>query len=51
MSNIPRFGWALGRPERLRAVLARPARSSGGGGRGRVLRDLDDDRGLCGVWG
>ena len=44
-------GWALGRPESLRAVLARLARSGTGGGRGRTLRDLDDDWGLCGVWG
>jgi len=43
-------GWALGRPESLRAVLARLARSHAGGGRGRMLRDLDDDWGLCGVW-
>jgi hypothetical protein len=44
-------GWALGRPESLRAVLARLARSGAGGGRGRILRDLDDEWGLCGVWG
>ncbi len=43
-------GWALGRPESLAGVLARLGRGSGRG-RGRRLRDLGDDLGLCGVWG
>jgi hypothetical protein len=49
--NALNHGWALGRPESLRAALARLARTPGGGGRSRALRDLDDDWGLCGVWG
>lgn len=43
-------GWALGRPESLASVLSRLARPSGRG-RTRRLRELDDDLGLCGVWG
>lgn len=43
-------GWALGRPESLAGVLAGLARS-GGRGRSRRLRDLEDELGLCGVWG
>jgi hypothetical protein len=45
-----RSGWALGRPESLASVLAKLARGDGRG-RGRKLRELDDDLGLCGVWG
>lgn len=43
-------GWSLGRPESLAEALARLGRSSGRG-RSRRLRELDDDFGLCGVWG
>ncbi|MBA2480789.1 MAG: hypothetical protein H0V44_09010 [Planctomycetes bacterium] len=43
-------GWALGRPESLGAVLQRLARDHGRG-RIRRLRELDDELGLCGVWG
>lgn len=43
-------GWALGRPESLAAPLARLGRS-GGRGRSRQLRHLEDALGLCGVWG
>jgi hypothetical protein len=43
-------GWALGRPESLTAVLAHLGRA-GGRGRSRKLRELDDELGLCGVWG
>jgi hypothetical protein len=43
-------GWALGRAESLTGVLARLGRG-GGRGRGRRLRDLGDELGLCGVWG
>lgn len=42
--------WALGRPESLSETLARLGRS-GGRGRSRRLRELDDEWGLCGVWG
>ncbi|MBA3709502.1 MAG: hypothetical protein H0W83_11870 [Planctomycetes bacterium] len=45
-----RSGWALGRPESLGGVLQRLARVNGRG-RSRRLRELDDDLGLCGVWG
>ncbi len=45
-----RSGWALGRPESLASVLTRLTRG-GGRGRGRKLRELDDELGLCGVWG
>ncbi|MBA3684826.1 MAG: hypothetical protein H0W72_06245 [Planctomycetes bacterium] len=45
-----RQGWALGRPESLIAVLQRIGRGAGRG-RSRSLRHLDDDLGLCGVWG
>jgi len=43
-------GWALGRPESLGGVISHLARASGRG-RVRQVRDLDDDLGLCGVWG
>lgn len=43
-------GWALGRPESLSDILSRIGRS-GGRGRSRQLRELDDRLGLCGVWG
>jgi hypothetical protein len=43
-------GWSLGRPESLTEPLARLGRSQGRG-RSRQLRELDDDFGLCGVWG
>ncbi len=43
-------GWALGRPESLSDLLSRIGRS-GGRGRSRQLRELDDRLGLCGVWG
>jgi len=43
-------GWALGRPESLTGPLARLGRGPGRG-RSRSLRHLDDDLGLCGVWG
>lgn len=43
-------GWALGRPESLTGLLSRIGRS-GGRGRSRQLRELDDQLGLCGVWG
>jgi hypothetical protein len=43
-------GWALGRPESLSGLLSRIGRS-GGRGRSRQLRELDDRLGLCGVWG
>jgi hypothetical protein len=43
-------GWALGRPDSLSETIARLGRSSGRG-RSRKLRDLDDQLGLCGVWG
>lgn len=42
--------WALGRPESLSEAMARLGRNSGRG-RSRRLRELDDDLGLCGVWG
>ena len=43
-------GWALGRPESLVPSLARMSRPSGRG-RSRQLHDLNDDLGLCGLWG
>jgi hypothetical protein len=43
-------GWALGRPESLSGLLSRIGRG-GGRGRSRQLRELDDQLGLCGVWG
>lgn len=43
-------GLVLGRPESLSESLARLGRPTGRG-RSRKLRDLDDQRGLCGVWG
>ena len=43
-------GWALGRPESLHESLGRLGRSSGRG-RSRQIRELDDDYGLCGLWG
>jgi len=42
--------WTLGRPESLTEALARLGRHSGRG-RSRSLRELDDELGLCGVWG
>jgi hypothetical protein len=42
--------WALGRPESLSESMARLGRQSGRG-RSRRIRELDDDWGLCGVWG
>ncbi len=43
-------GWALGRPDSLSETISRLGRGSGRG-RSRQLRDLDDELGLCGVWG
>lgn len=43
-------GWALGRAESLTESLARLGRGPGRG-RSRALRDLQDELGLCGVWG
>lgn len=43
-------GFALGRPESLSETIARLGRQNGRG-RSRKLRELDDQRGLCGVWG
>ena len=45
-----RHGWALGRPESLTDCVGRLGRSSGRG-RSRQVRELDDELGLCGVWG
>jgi hypothetical protein len=45
-----RGGWALGRPESLAGVMSQLQRPAGRG-RERKLRDLDDELGLCGVWG
>ncbi len=45
-----RKGWALGRPDSLIDCLSRIGRPSGRG-RSRRMRDLDDELGLCGVWG
>ena len=45
-----RQAWALGRPESLTESMARLGRSSGRG-RSRRIRELEDDWGLCGVWG
>jgi hypothetical protein len=45
-----RGGWALGRPESLASVMMKLKRPAGRG-RERRLRDLDDELGLCGVWG
>lgn len=45
-----RQGWSLGRPESLTESLARLGRD-GGRGRSRRLRELEDEHGLCGVWG
>jgi len=42
--------WTIGRPESLAEALARLGRQSGRG-RSRRLRELDDELGLCGVWG
>ncbi|TVR08456.1 MAG: hypothetical protein EA401_13935 [Planctomycetota bacterium] len=42
--------WALGRPESLTEALSRLARGPGRG-RSRRARELDDELGLCGVWG
>ncbi|TVR42663.1 MAG: hypothetical protein EA402_11295 [Planctomycetota bacterium] len=42
--------WAMGRPESLSECLARLGRS-GGRGRSRRARELDDEWGLCGAWG
>jgi len=43
-------GWALGRPESLGGVISQLGRARGRG-RMRQVRDLDDELGLCGVWG
>lgn len=43
-------GWALGRPESLTECVGRLGRTSGRG-RSRQVRELDDELGLCGVWG
>jgi len=43
-------GWALGRPESLGGVISQLGRTRGRG-RMRQVRDLDDELGLCGVWG
>jgi hypothetical protein len=43
-------GWAFGRPESLSEALSRLGRV-GGRGRSRQQRELDDQLGLCGVWG
>ncbi len=43
-------GWALGRPDSLSETAARLGRSAGRG-RSRQVRELDDELGLCGVWG
>lgn len=43
-------GWALGRPESLVPSLSRMSRSSGRG-RSRQLHELNDELGLCGIWG
>jgi hypothetical protein len=43
-------GWALGRPESLGGVISQLGRAHGRG-RMRQVRDLDDELGLCGVWG
>lgn len=43
-------GWALGKAESLVPCLSQLSRSEGRG-RSRQLRDLNDDLGLCGVWG
>ncbi|MDA3960455.1 MAG: hypothetical protein PF961_06670 [Planctomycetota bacterium] len=43
-------GWCLGRPESLAEPLSRLGRTAGRG-RSRQLRELDDELGLCGVWG
>ncbi len=54
--NIEAYGnaltksWALGRPESLVPSLSRMSRSSGRG-RSRQLHELNDDLGLCGIWG
>lgn len=45
-----RHGWALGRPESLVPSLSRMSRSSGRG-RSRQIHELNDDLGLCGLWG
>lgn len=43
-------GWALGRPESLTESLDQLGRSTGRG-RSRSVRELDDQLGLCGLWG
>ena len=43
-------GWALGRSESLVSSLSRMSRSSGRG-RSRQLHELNDELGLCGLWG
>ncbi len=45
-----RKGWAVGRPESLVEALARLGRDSGRG-RSRRIRELEDQLGLCGIWG
>ncbi len=43
-------GWAFGRPDSLSQTVSRLSRV-GGRGRSRQIHDLDDQLGLCGVWG
>lgn len=43
-------GWALGRPESLTGALQRLGREHGRG-RSRRVHELDDQIGLCGIWG
>lgn len=45
-----RRAWTIGRPESLTEAVARLGRARGRG-RSRRQRELDDDLGLCGVWG
>jgi len=43
-------GWAFGRPDSLSQTISRLSREAGRG-RSRQIHDLDDQLGLCGVWG
>ena len=43
-------GWCIGKPESLTDALSRLGRQFGRG-RSRQLRDLDDQLGLCSLWG
>ncbi len=45
-----RQAWAIGQPESLHEVLARLGRATGKG-RHRRQHELEDDLGLCAVWG